>query len=535
MANYRFNLRAAKFPLLSNFFGPSVAVRSRGDSDYITTNAYTGSAADDDLGIPQPMYMHNVMPVSHGVQSIAYSTALDNTCKNQSGFDQVIKAQDYYGLNHMICPAQGQNFVSTDSETWSSPLLPGDVRLSGTVSHAHVKQQTYICYSRLGVYKYDPISRTLQPLTLTGLDTKEVVGVTSAIGMLIAWTEDTIYYSSFENPEDFTPSMRTGAGSAQLVPLRGHIIAALPHTSGFIVYSTENAVYARATGDLAYPFSYDEVSGSSGITSARHVASDTTFGSHYVWSKAGMQIVRQDAATLIYPEITDFLTCGYLEDYINSYDDHNNIGTDTNHLVVHTTATQSCPNNLIKYSYTEPLEIVVNVVSNRYLSISYGIGKLSHILVYDIGLERFGKLRIDHTDVFTYTRPESFGEDTARASFGILQANGTLRLVDFKISSAATDAVYMFGRISASRDAVTLLDKLHLNGIFDPAGTAWINIISSLDNGTLLEDVYAVPYNKTEYALDYGLRLCARSHIVKISGTFNLSGLEADIRPGGFR
>lgn len=538
MAKVRFNIKSAKFPLLSQFFGQSVAIRSNGDSDYIVTDAYSGSAANDELGICQPIYMHNVVPVSHGYQSVDYQTKLDNFCNEQSGFDQIIQAQDYNGFNHLISPAGGQNFISSNGESWSTSQLPGDVRMSGDVSFAHVKQSTYVCYKRQGLFRYDPISRTLQPVNLIGLRTDEIDGITSALGMLIAWTDDTIYRSSFENPLDFTPSLRTGAGSQQLIPLRGQIVAALPYTSGFIVYSTENAIYAQATNDLAYPFRYDEIPGSAGIISARHVASDTTYGTHYAWTKAGLQRVQYNGAQLDFPEVTDFLTCGYIEDYINSFDESGRIGSkldSPNHQVVHQYFHTACPNNLVKLSHDNPLEIRINVVATRYLAISYGIKEPTHILFYDIALRRFGKLRIPHTDVFTYTRPESFGEDSARRSFGILQKDGSIKLLQFDLQQPATDAVLFFGRISLTRSNMTILDHVELSGLFDPAGKVNMNVITSIDGMTPLTDVYCVPYHGTTSLKKFGTRLIGQNHVLKIFGTFSISGIEAILFDGGFR
>lgn len=538
MAKVRFNLKSARFPMMSQYFGPSVAIRSNGDTDYIVTDAYSGSAANDELGIAQPIYMHNVVPVSHGYQSIDYETILDNFCKEQSGFDQVIQMQDYNGFNHILSPAGGQNFISHDGETWSTSQLPGDVRMSGDVSYAHVKQETFICYKNQGIFKYDPVSHTLQPVGLIGLRTDEVGGITSAMGMMIAWTDDTVYRSSFENPLDFTPSLRTGAGSQKIIPLRGQIIACLPHTGGYIIYSSENAVYGQGTNDLAYPFVHTEVAGSAGITSIRHVASDTTFSSHYAWTKAGLMQIRQSDARLIFPEITDALTAGYIEDYINSFDESGNIGTDLQHpahQVVHQYQYQDCPNNLIKLEFHKPLEIRINVIATRYVAISYGIKEPTHIILFDIALARFGKLRIPHVDVFTYTRPESFGEDSAKQSFGILQADGTLKRVQFELYQPATDSVLMFGRISLGRDNLTTLDHVILGGLFDRAGKLSMNVITSLDGMTPLPDVYSIPYHATEYIQQHGLRLTGMNHILKIFGTFSLSSIEAKLFPGGDR
>lgn len=534
----RFNLKASKFPLMSSFFGPSVAVRGNGDSDYIVTDAYSGTAANDEIGIAQPIYMHNVVPVSHGLQSVDYDTALDNSCAGQSGFDTLINLQDYNGMNHFLSPAGGQNFVSSDGESWSPTQLASAARLSGDVSFAHVRQQTYVCYRNQGVFKYDPISKTLQPVPLSGINTSEIAGITYAQGQLIAYTDSAIYYSSFENPEDFTPSRRTGAGSAQIVEVRGLIVACLPHTGGFMVYSEENAVYARSTSDLAYPFTYEEVHGSAGITSIHHVASDSTFSQHFAWTKAGLLSIAQSEARPRFPELTDFLTCGYLEDYINNFDGEERTGTEfgeQNSRVVHEKCYSPCPNNLIKIPYTNPLQIKVNVVATRYLAISYGIGRLTHALLFDMALNRMGKLRIPHVDIFNYTKPESAAFDSAKKNFGILQENGTIRVVNFQLHFPATDSVLMFGRLQLNRGLSTTLDTVKLAGFFSPDTPLALADNLTIDGMTALEDINLLPFSDSEQMKIYGARTTGSNHVLKISGTFSLTSIEADLQNGGNR
>ena len=538
MAKIRFNLKASKFPLMTAFFGDSVAIRSNGDTDYVVTDAYSGTSANDELGIAQPIYMHNVIPVSHGLQSVDYQTELDNSCKNQSGFDTMIPLRDVNGLNHLLSPANGQNFISSNGETWSSALLSTDTRLSGEVSYAHIRSQTYVCYKNLGIYRYDPVSQTLQELELIGLNSDQVSGITAAYGMLIAWTDDTVYRSSFENPEDFTPSLRTGSGSQQITVARGLIVACLPHTDGFIIYCTENAVYANGTNDLAYPFEYGEVRGSAGLISPSHVASDTTFGVHYAWTKAGLQTISSDTAKLLFPEVTDFLTCGYLEDYINNWDGQERIGSEINRPgfdPFHEGYYSECPNNLVLRKYTLPLEIKVNVVGARYLAISYGIGELTHVLLWDLGLARFGKLRIPHVDIFTFAEPETVGAETARDSFGLLQKDGTIRRMDMQLYQPATDSVMFFGRLSLNRAALTTLDEFSFLGHFDPAGILTVADIITIDGGTMLEDIYLMPTHATKSAFKYGARITGENHILKLTGTFSLASIGAKLESGGDR
>jgi len=538
MSLIRFNLKSSKFPLLSHYFGPSVAIRSNGDTDYVVTDAYSGRAANDELGLAQPVYLHNVMPRAYGFQSIDYNTELDNSCGNQSNFDFMIPLEDFNGLHHYLSPGFGNNYITTGDNIWTTALPVGSPRLSGEVSYAAVKQQTYVCYKNQGLFKYDPISATLQPFDLIGLDSDEVAGITAAAGMLIAWTDDTIYWSSFLDPADFTPSISTGAGSSQLLSLRGLIVALLPHTEGFVVYGTENALYARATTDLAYPFDITEIANSSGISESAHVASDTTFGVHYAWTKGGLQTIRSGEASIVFPEIADFLTCGYIEEFINSTDGSQGLGTKQNELtqrVIEPGYYSACENNITKVRYDKPLTIKVNVVATRYVCISYGINDLSHVLVYDIGLARFGKLRIPHVDIFTYQEPETFGIDTFNKSFGFLQKDGTIRTMNLNLHQAATDSVFIFGRISLNRDAMTQLDRVYLTGHFEPKSPLTFAVNVSQNSMNASEDVYVIPYHDTDETKIYGTRLIGMNHLLKLAGTFSLSSISCDLTNGGVR
>ena len=68
----RLHVKTAHIPTLSSHVGSNLAVRSRSDSDYIITDAYTGTAANEEIGISQIAYAHNVLPANFGVKSVGY-------------------------------------------------------------------------------------------------------------------------------------------------------------------------------------------------------------------------------------------------------------------------------------------------------------------------------------------------------------------------------------------------------------------------------------------------------------------------------
>lgn len=529
--NFRLNVKAAHFPLLSSYMGRSVAMRSPDDSDYVVTDSYTGTSANDEIGLGQPIYMHNVMPVSHGLQSVGYKVELDNSDNSKVDFDQALILRSRNETRHILVPARGANYININGTTWSDTSSPGDIKLGGFVTRAYVGQRTFVCYQQQGIFEYDSDSHLLRPITLTGATDSEFAGICSSNNFLLAFTSDTIFYSSIIDPLDFVPDLSTGAGSSKITFLRGAIVAVLPIHNGFVLYSTVNAVSAYWTGELSSPWVFREIPSSAGIVSPEHVSADSNYGNHFAWTTSGFMQIGKEAAVINAPEVTDYLTCGRLEDYIGEI---NSAGQGTEDLVADCMAAEkqlnfnSDPNGLKNYSYEGQLKIKLAFIGTRYLAISYGINnKLTHILVSDLALKRWGKLRIAHTDVFEYQNPAVEGRFDVKESFGILQANGTIQSVDFRLSTRATDSILMFGRIQHSRANMTTLYATELTGIiYKNTQVRWI---PSFDGSTLLPEYGPVCIMHNDNMIKSAGRFTAANFVLKVTGGFSIATIQCQV------
>jgi hypothetical protein len=529
--NFRCNIKAAHFPLLSAYMGRSVAIRSPDDSDYIVTDSFSGTAANDEIGIAQPIYMHNIMPASHGLQSVGYKMELDESLGVNKDFDQAIILRTKNEQQHILVPAAGRNYVNKSGVSWDTSVAPTAIKLGGIVTKAYVSQRTFICYQRNGVYEYDSNTGALNNLVLNGVSANEFDGICYSNNFLIAYTSDTVFWSSTLDPLDFQPSLSNGASSSKLTFVRGAIVAVLPIHNGFVIYTTRNAISAYWSGDLQAPWVFREIPGASGITSTEHVSHDSNYGAHFAWTNSGFMQISKESGIISFPEITDFLTCGRLEDYI---DDVNPTGKGTPEFAGRIMASEtqlrfnSGGENLAIWKYTTPLKLKLAFIGSRYICISYGMNDLlTHILVYDLALKRWGKLRIKHVDVFEYHDPAEEIASTVKHSFGVLQEDGTILTVDFAHDVASTDSILLFGRIQHSRSSMTTMLSASFDGVIYKTTKA--RFMPSFDGATSLPDYYPVCVIHNNNTLKVAGRLTAKNFMLKLANSFSISNLEVQV------
>jgi hypothetical protein len=525
---FRTNIEAAHFPLLTSYFGRSVAVRSPDDGDYIVTDSFSGTAANDEIGIIQPIYMHNVMPVSHGLQSVHYKVRLDNGLLTNFDFDQAIILRTQSEHEHILAPAQGINYVTKDSKTWTATASPDSIKRGGLVTKAYVGQRTFVAYQKGGVFEYSNEFGALIPVTLTGVNANEFDGICYSNNFMLGYTSDTVYWSSTLNPTDFTPSLSNGAGSSKLTFARGAIVSVLPIHNGYVIYTTRNAISAYWTGDLQAPWVFREIPGAAGIVTNEHVSHDSNYAAHFAWTTSGFMQISKEGGVVSFPEITDFLTCGRLEEYIGNV---NKTGKGTPEFAGAGSVSETqfnlnaCSNQLATWTYETPLRVKVAFVGSRFITVSYGMkGRLTHALVYDLALKRWGKLRVNHVDIFEY---HTAGEELAfdvKHTFGVLQEDGTILTVDFTHDTAAPDSVVLFGRVQHNRSSMTTLLNVSFDGVIYK--TTNVRFMPSIDGATNLPDYYPKCLIHNNNTIKVGGRVTARNFLVKLHGQFSISNME---------
>ena len=120
------------------------------------------------------------------------------------------------------------------------------------------------------------------------------------------------------------------------------------------------------------------------------IAYQSTLPYHIAMTSGGIQQIDLDNAIPTLPEVSDFLTAQYFEDF-----DEDTLSFSTEKL-------------------TNQLFMKFAAVSVRYIVISYGVvqGKYTHSIVYDIALNRYGKYKLNHSCCFTYNNPSPSGAIT---------------------------------------------------------------------------------------------------------------------------
>ena len=547
--NYRANLRDSDFPLVSQFQGRSVIQPSL-DNFYVGESATSTTVNDRDKGVPEVYYMHNVIPVIGGYKSVQYkavvaavipSIALPVTIR------QVFQVKDFSGNKGLIVTTEeGETYiVSGSNKTWTNITPPG--QLSGaTASVANVTGSSFICYANFGIFQVNLTSNTLSSAALIWTGTSPLVtnasilGISASNNYLLAYTSDTLYWSSSLNVLDMSPSQITGAGSGTPAGASGNIITVSPVGIGFAVYCQGNIIVASYSGNTQYPWLFKEAPNGSGIASALSVASSGEDNSNYAWTSAGIMKVTLGGCAPVYPEVSDFLAGKIFEDY--------NSTTDT-----------------IDFTYlVTPLKVRLAFCASRYLVISYGVNSYTHALIYDISMKRMGKLKLSHAQVIDIdfdadssnfgsyydmgtASYESYGEVTyntivgnpnvapaAKHSIVLVQLDGTIQLMQGDYGLFASDAVLLLGKYQLSRANLTTMQGLAVDMI-DATNTNFsLELLTSYDGKTYGSKItpYVTVYPEFR---SYQCVATGVNHSILIKGSFHITSLVLTFTVNGNR
>ena len=549
MYSIRANLASPLFPFTTEFWGRSIIVPQYDENFDRTTLNAPGVVIDK--GIPQTYYMHNCLPTPQGYQAVGYKQVLpDDACNSvvgQNDFDVAFPLQNANGNKFLFVPAAGKNYIfDAQIGRWMSisPFAVGRVTSATLVTTAFVQGQTYIYYALIGCFIYDDVNKVLTPVTLTALDTTKVLGIAAASGYMIAFTKNNVAWSSLTTPTDFTPDLSTGAGGGAVSDQKGDIVACLPISGGFIVYCQINAVAARFSGNILFPFIFKEIPGSAGIVEIADVSWHSNLAYHLVWNGAGIQQLTLGSTTQLYPEATDFLAGEVFEDFDES-------------------------SNSLSTSYLlHPLDVSVAIISSRYFVLSYGVqpGEFTHALVFDLELSRWGKLKVNHRNCFQYTFPNLFGPitygqltrvtygDLAQTTYGelgatlnsfdsfkhslaFLQADGEVLTVDFSFGEEAADGVlilgkYQFIRMQRLEHQMTEVDIVRPDAEVDSPFALFI--IPTQDGKTFQAPVPTFQTNAGLKTRQFRKIINAQNLSFLFRGAFNLTSVNFEFTLGGY-
>lgn len=494
---YRANLKAASFPFLSELFGRSIIVKGPDQTSPIGKSE-PGTTDTANQGTPQIYYCHNVLPTDNGYKSIGYTTV---TAATGSTFSKVIGIHDSTGASaNLAVTSSGVLYVMQYGSTvWTAVGTPPvAATIAGKrMTVGFVAGVSYIYFEGVGGYTYDFTTNNMTATAFTWdapLTDADILGLTSNRGYLIAYTTDSVLWSSLVDPTDFVASLATGAGGGLLEGARGIIVTIESVYGGFLIFTNGNTVSAIASDNTRFPYNFMEVVGAGGLLDPEFVSYDANSNSVYSYTTAGMQQVSVKGATVVFPEVTDFLSGGLLEDYNET----------TNVLTLTDTAGVVLQKRLV-------------VIASRYVVISYGISSLTNALVYDSGYKQWGRLKIDHVDCFEFDRQSV---ETPRKSLSFLGSDGSIKTVNMDILNSSANGVMLLGKMQYVRTRLLQLQRVAFENVNTGDSFTLLDLPAAdgKNFGNALSGYLAVSSGKYR---EYLFHNTALNHTLVFKGSFN--------------
>lgn len=493
-AVHRVDLTNTQFPLISSGMGRSVVVSSLKEAP-----------SGEKVNTPNLYYCHNVMPTDRGIVSVGYSEVIPAPGTNTT-FDDVRVIFGTLGNRiHLAITTDGDFYSLEDGDVaWRNLTAPaasaGKLVTVGTVNGV-----SYIYIQGVGGYKYDEATHNFSAaLVFLGL-AGTIIGMTASYGYLVAYTSFAVAWSSLVDPLDLVPSATTGAGGGNVSDIEGKIIFIVSNSLGLLIYTAANVVAATYTGNKQYPFKFKSVDNSKGALGLDQVAYEANSSDHFAYTKGGLQTVNSRVSKNVLPEVTDFLAGKQLEDF--------NEAT----YVFSTT------------NLTTEMKKKIKLIASRYLVISYGITTFTHALIYDVVLEKLGKLKITHTDCFEYLGAQV---EISKESLAFIDTNGRVQVLKVSVPSTGRSGIAIIGKYQYVRDRVITLHKILVENVASTDSFSCRDLVA-LD-GLNLSVVTPLEVISTGFR-SYALRSVGINHSVVFNGAFNLSTIELTFAVGGKR
>lgn len=578
---FKISLNQARYPLVSSWSQRASLIPGL-DTAGKSVRAYTGAEENADYNLPQILYGENFIPVSTGVKSVHYRQLIlpgaATPIPSLSDFDQVFPLRDAEENVVLYSPSFGTNYIlNRVSNSWfSSPIstilstqTPDPYVISeisprtpatAHVTRAYVDGKTIVCYGLMGarkvsegagsmtkdvsLYLWDsdgpeylvPNGFTTTFVSNTGLAIGEIGGVAGSNGYLLIWSGLTVYWAPWDgtsfNYEVYANGEVTGAGSQIPEDIKGPITALIPMSGGYIIFTNKNAVAAfYNANNFASPWIFKEISNAGGVEGFEQVASEGSVGSIYAYTTGGLQRMTLNSAETVFSDVTDFLGSHFIETF------------DTG--LMEFDAGEITAEMFVKLQYC----------GQRFLVVSYGTypGIYSYCLVYDLGLQRWGKFRLKHKDCFfysygteqvelnynmlgdvTYDQIDPMTYDTAviqsgnltypRQSIAFLCDYGEVKIAvtDWRnVEDSDSEAFVLIGRNQLTRSRLATLHELEMDGLL--AGNR-VAVARSINGKTLEPFEDLTLREQVQDFAEYGCDMVTgKNFTFFVSGVFSLS------------
>jgi hypothetical protein len=552
---FRLNLGSANFPFLSDLYGQSIVFPQQ-DMHYIRPNAFSGAEADTNIGIPQIIFCENVFPTTYGFQSVAFDVAIQNT--NHADFDEAFYLRDAGEARTLFVP--GINGIDCNRYTYDQVANIWSISYKAVPSGAkctvaNLKSRTFVHAAFDD--EFWEWTGAWGNVTLTGLTPANMQGLVAANAYLIAYDYNTVYWSSTTDPTDFVPSLISGAGSQRILANKGRIVICRPIEDGYIIYTTENVIIAKYSGNTRFPWIFREIKNSGGTADPEHTCPDGDESQIYHYSTDGMALIQATKAKKDFAAVDEFLGCRKIESF------------------------NAVTNNIDITYLTDKPRVKITFIASRWLVISYGAVTLTHAVVYDTVLKRWGKVRIDHVDCFEFSgNPGTVGSTTSLTwaqlpgtwaqqnntwaeygsiisggsgslnvpyrSLAFLRADGQVKVVDFDFNNLNDISYLLLGRVQFLRDRLWTIQEVWAETVDRPLTVPQnsFEIWSTYDGRSYASKI--IPWREkikiisanaqgADKIAHWKARKTAKSHSLFFKGNFNLDSVAARGILGGKR
>jgi hypothetical protein len=538
--SYRANLSSATFPMTVAKSGRSVIIPGP-DQNFDRRVDAPGDTQRGSVGIPQVIYMENVLPTDEGYQSVGFTTdepfvgatstiayLLDLTISAVSPTSGNVVDKLYVAFFNNGTIQKSTDLINWQGQAVTPPAL-FKIPRKGQVSIARVGDRIFMCCSFAGTKLYELLpSKTLFPggivnFTITditatiqaslpgGINIIDIRSIAGSYNYLIIATESVILWSSTTTPTDFSPSLVSGAGNEIPNNLSGRITFLKSHVAGFYIATNSNVLLALYTGNQRYPWKFKEIKDSGGYMAAEQLAGNTNSLSHYGVNNARQfQVVSGDSCNLTSPEVTEFLAANEESDEFDF--------------------TANAINTSVLDRTVAP---EVFYVSDRYIIVGYVRtlqGNWYNSIVYDTLLNRVGKLRVFYDIVIEKNSTLYFVNYFNRAVY-TLQFD---KQVD-AVPSYRPRGCIVLGKFQYARSRFICLDQVDVESIKyrtvpgDSDKNFALFVYPTLDGKTLLPVV--APYDATSAipstrVAKYLCHSSCQNFAIALIGHFDLNTIE---------
>lgn len=547
--------------------------------------------SDANSKLPQTLYASGFMPAQTGWASVA-ELDIGFGALLPAGYSPNTPLEEMRGaasgdfikvavVKNAATTARALAYIIGGIGTWK--LAAGITIPNSTnplISTARVQGHDYLFIQGIGLFIYTWATDTWAKATMDGLVESELIGIVSAAGYLIAYSQSDAAWSTTFNllPDgsvrntayvlddlvyedgyvfkcttagtsagtepvwltsttvgatladgsvvwtlqtttiDFVPSSITGAGGGAVEEATGPIVYVKRVAGGFILYTNANAVAALYTANASFPFIFKEIQSCGGLQSKYLVTDSDAQTGHIAYTSRGLQLVTTTGVKGLYPE------------WARSLDQ-----------VAHSEERVSyaySAGNVVQSTVSAVLTQLV-LCGGRFLAANLG----ESVSLFDLTLLRPGRVGGSTTSFvfnqrwsedFSTVSPESIGVIGSFATSGSLTA---LIPVYLGPDATAINGTLIFGNFKHVIEQDITMLTVEFSGAtgYVPMNIVAAYLLTSYD-GRTWGLATAITLDSSKAGIGYILGECCQegvTHAIYVEGSMHLTGITLTYTTGG--